>query len=41
MTNTPSRISPMAATYPASSIRKMFNLALDFPDAVKIGRAHV
>src|SRR5690625_292256 len=30
------RISPMAATYPASSIRKMFNLALDFPDAVKL-----
>ncbi len=36
MTGTPSRISPMAATYPASSIRKMFNLALDFPDAVKL-----
>ncbi|WP_241896993.1 aminotransferase class I/II-fold pyridoxal phosphate-dependent enzyme [Brevibacterium epidermidis] len=30
------RISPMAETYPASSIRKMFNLALDFPDAVKL-----
>jgi aminotransferase len=30
------RISPMAAAYPASSIRKMFNLALDFPDAVKL-----
>lgn len=26
----------MAASYPASSIRKMFNLALDFPDAVKL-----
>ncbi|WP_209374158.1 pyridoxal phosphate-dependent aminotransferase [Brevibacterium renqingii] len=36
MTGTPSRISPMAETYPASSIRKMFNLALDFPDAVKL-----
>jgi aminotransferase len=36
MTGTPSRISPMAATYPASDIRKMFNLALDFPDAVKL-----
>lgn len=36
MTNTHPRISPMAATYPASSIRKMFNLALDFPDAVKL-----
>src|SRR5699024_5598594 len=36
MTGTPSRIAPMAATYPASSIRKMFNLALDFPDAVKL-----
>jgi aminotransferase len=36
MTGTPSRISPMAAAYPASSIRKMFNLALDFPDAVKL-----
>ncbi|HJA62361.1 MAG TPA: pyridoxal phosphate-dependent aminotransferase, partial [Candidatus Brevibacterium intestinavium] len=36
MTNTSFRISPMAATYPASSIRKMFNLALDFPDAVKL-----
>ncbi|WP_209325931.1 pyridoxal phosphate-dependent aminotransferase [Brevibacterium renqingii] len=36
MTSTPSRISPMAETYPASSIRKMFNLALDFPDAVKL-----
>ncbi|WP_432790536.1 pyridoxal phosphate-dependent aminotransferase [Brevibacterium sp. K11IcPPYGO002] len=34
MTN--SRISPMAETYPASDIRKMFNLALDFPDAVKL-----
>src|SRR5699024_2185964 len=36
MTGTPSRISPMAATYPAPDIRKMFNLALTFPDAVKI-----
>ncbi|MGO2859533.1 MAG: pyridoxal phosphate-dependent aminotransferase [Brevibacterium sp.] len=36
MTPTSSRISPMAATYPASSIRKMFNLALDYPDAVKL-----
>ena len=36
MTSSHSRISPMAATYPASSIRKMFNLALDFPDAVKL-----
>ena len=34
MTN--SRISPMSETYPASDIRKMFNLALDFPDAVKL-----
>ncbi|MGO0603635.1 pyridoxal phosphate-dependent aminotransferase [Brevibacterium linens] len=33
---TKSRISPMAASYPASSIRKMFNLALDYPDAVKL-----
>ena len=33
---TSSRISPMAASYPASDIRKMFNLALDFPDAVKL-----
>ncbi|WP_025777506.1 pyridoxal phosphate-dependent aminotransferase [Brevibacterium sp. VCM10] len=33
---TDSRISPMAETYPASDIRKMFNLALDFPDAVKL-----
>jgi aminotransferase len=30
------RISPMAASYPASSIRKMFNLALDHPDALKL-----
>ncbi|WP_210604241.1 pyridoxal phosphate-dependent aminotransferase [Brevibacterium oceani] len=36
MTNMHPRISPMATTYPASSIRKMFNLALDFPDAVKL-----
>ena len=36
MTSSQSRISPMAASYPASSIRKMFNLALDFPDAVKL-----
>lgn len=36
MTSSHSRISPMAASYPASSIRKMFNLALDFPDAVKL-----
>ncbi|UZD62512.1 pyridoxal phosphate-dependent aminotransferase [Brevibacterium sp. JSBI002] len=36
MTDTHPRISPMAASYPASSIRKMFNLALDFPDAVKL-----
>ncbi|WP_260848165.1 pyridoxal phosphate-dependent aminotransferase [Brevibacterium aurantiacum] len=26
----------MAANYPASDIREMFNLALDFPDAVKL-----
>ncbi|WP_423058108.1 pyridoxal phosphate-dependent aminotransferase [Brevibacterium linens] len=36
MTSSQSRISPMAASYPASDIRKMFNLALDFPDAVKL-----
>jgi aminotransferase len=36
MTSSHSRISPMAASYPASSIRKMFNLTLDFPDAVKL-----
>lgn len=36
MTDTSSRISPMAASYPASSIRKMFNLALDHPDALKL-----
>ncbi|WP_436326873.1 pyridoxal phosphate-dependent aminotransferase [Brevibacterium sp. FAM 27836] len=30
------RISPMAASYPASSIRKMFNLALGHPDALKL-----
>lgn len=36
MTSSHNRISPMAASYPASSIRKMFNLALDFPDAVKL-----
>ena len=36
MTNTSFRISPMAATYQASSIRKMFNLALDHPDALKL-----
>ncbi|WP_152345881.1 pyridoxal phosphate-dependent aminotransferase [Brevibacterium sp. CFH 10365] len=36
MTSSHSRISPMAASSPASSIRKMFNLALDFPDAVKL-----
>lgn len=36
MTSSHSRISPMAASYPASSIRKMFNLALDFPEAVKL-----
>lgn len=36
MTRTYRRISPVAENYPASSIRKMFNLALDFPDAVKL-----
>ncbi len=36
MTSSHSRISPMATSYPASSIRKMFNRALDFPDAVKL-----
>ncbi|MDN6159178.1 MAG: aminotransferase class I/II-fold pyridoxal phosphate-dependent enzyme, partial [Brevibacterium sp.] len=36
MPRTYRRISPVAENYPASSIRKMFNLALDFPDAVKL-----
>ncbi|WP_144588837.1 pyridoxal phosphate-dependent aminotransferase [Brevibacterium casei] len=36
MTDPYRRISPMAQTYPASDIRKMFNLALDFPEAVKL-----
>ncbi|WP_231444764.1 pyridoxal phosphate-dependent aminotransferase [Brevibacterium zhoupengii] len=36
MTHEYRRISPMAQNYPASNIRKMFNLALDYPDAVKL-----
>lgn len=36
MTRTYRRITPMAQNYPGSNIRKMFNLALDYPDAVKL-----
>ncbi|WP_350270247.1 pyridoxal phosphate-dependent aminotransferase [Brevibacterium sp. CBA3109] len=36
MTHEYRRIAPMAQTYPASNIRKMFNLALDYPEAVKL-----
>lgn len=36
MTNTHRRVTEMAATYSASDIRKMFNLALDYPNAVKL-----
>lgn len=36
MTTPDQRISPMAQTYPASDIRRMFNLALDHPEAVKL-----
>ncbi len=36
MTDPYRRISPMAQTYPASDIRKMFNIALNYPEAVKL-----
>lgn len=36
MTRQYRRISPVAENYPASDIRKIFNLVLDFPDAVKL-----
>lgn len=36
MTNTRPRVTQMAASYPASDIRKMFTLALDYPNAVKL-----
>ncbi|MCD1286018.1 MULTISPECIES: pyridoxal phosphate-dependent aminotransferase [unclassified Brevibacterium] len=36
MTNTHPRVTQMAASYPASDIRKMFTLALDYPNAVKL-----
>ncbi|SDS25090.1 aminotransferase [Brevibacterium sandarakinum] len=36
MTHEHRRVTEMAATYPASDIRKMFNLALDYPNAVKL-----
>lgn len=36
MTHNYRRLTPMAETYPASDIRKMFNLALGYPDAVKL-----